>query len=271
MYSLNKSKSIIDSLMIDLVNSVKSDQINQTLYEAIEYVVNSGGKRIRPGLLLLIAKIMDVNEEEALICSLAIEIIHNYTLIHDDLPGMDDDDFRRGMPTCHKKFGEGIAILAGNGMYTLGLQVLMNGLRGQKLIEIMRICIDVSGISGILSGQANDIQLSDKENIITGENDAIDIFNLYYLKTGKLFEAVFIIPGILAGLNNDQQKVLSEAGSLFGVLYQLADDIADNQIKGNLMLNDFKESLITQFYSAIDKLSEPRLNVLKDIIKAIIQ
>ncbi len=271
MNDLSKNKHIIDSLIMDIIKSIRVNQVNETLYEAIEYVMRSGGKRIRSLLLISIAENLNVNQNEALVCAVAIEMIHNYTLIHDDLPCMDDDNFRRGMPTCHKKFGEGIAVLAGNGLYTLSLQVLMNGLQGSKLVDVMSIFIDASGISGVLSGQANDIQLSDAQNIITCENDMIEIIRFYYLKTGKLFETVFVIPGILAGMDENKKKILSEIGSIFGVLYQLADDIADNEIKGGIILQELKESLLIQFDQAIDLLQKSSLNFLKKLIRDIVE
>ena len=252
----------IDSLMLDVVKSIHG--INPNLYDAIEYVIKSGGKRIRALLLIKICDLLNVDQDKSLICGTALEMIHNYSLIHDDLPGMDNDDYRRGIPTCHKKFGEGLAILAGNGFYTLGLQLLVDGLDRNISIDIIKIILASTGITGLLSGQADDI--SGKNHVISSEEDISSLIDRYYLKTGKLFEAAFLIPGILANADREVRKVLVESGGILGVLYQLADDIADGQIEGDI-IDELKDSLLSRFYTCIDSLQNEELSVIKSFAR----
>lgn len=235
-------KNKIDSFMLNVISSI--DDVNDNLYQAMEYVVKSGGKRVRGIILMKLCQLLEVNEDDALICATALEMIHNYSLIHDDLPGMDNDDYRRGMPTCHKKFGEGMAILTGNGFYTLAMQLLIDGLKNELLSSIMRVFVNSSGITGLLSGQAEDITNG-------SEKDISFLMDLYYLKTGKLFEVAFLVPCILANCNEEMKYTLAEAGCIFGVLYQLSDDLADGDIDGD-MAEELKDSLLSKFYSSID-------------------
>ncbi len=251
----------IDSLMLDVVKSISG--INPNLYDAIEYVIKSGGKRIRALLLIKICDLLNVDQDKSLICGTALEMIHNYSLIHDDLPGMDNDDYRRGILTCHKKFGEGLAILAGNGFYTLGLQLLIDGIDRNISIDIIRIILASTGITGLLSGQAEDIS---RKNLISSDEDISCLIDRYYLKTGKLFETAFLIPVILANADLEVRKVLVESGGILGVLYQLTDDIADGEIEGDI-IDELKDSLLSRFYTCIDSLQNEELSVIKSFAR----
>jgi geranylgeranyl pyrophosphate synthase len=262
---MENTKENLDSFMINIVESVSG--INDNLYRAMEYVARSGGKRIRGLLLMRLCELLGVNNDDALICGTALEMIHNYSLIHDDLPGMDDDDFRRGMPACHKKFGEGIAILTGNGFYTLAIQLLIDGLDREVLPEVMKIVISNSGVTGLLSGQAQDI--SKQQLQINSEEDVVEIINLYYLKTGKLFETAFSIPAILAKCSPEVTEALAESGGVLGVLYQLSDDVADGHIDEDLA-EELKNSLLNRFYSAIDSTNNSDLLIIKSFARQIL-
>lgn len=259
MYNIS---SKIESCMLDLISSLNG--INQDLYNAIEYVIKSGGKRLRAVMLIKICELLQVNSDQALICAVALEMIHNYSLIHDDLPGMDNDDIRRGLPTCHKKFGEGIAILTGNAFYNLALQLLIDGLSQDLLIDIIRIIVNGSGATGLLSGQAQDISRTSYS--IKSDDDLVSLMDLYYLKTGKLFEIAFTIPAILAKCKPEIRTILAESGSIFGILYQLCDDIADGEIDSNIA-EELQYSLLRKFYTSIDLLENENLLIIKNFAR----
>lgn len=255
----------IESCMLDIINSVNG--INQDLYNAIEYVIKSGGKRLRAIMLIKICEVLQVDQDQALICAIALEMIHNYSLIHDDLPAMDNDDTRRGLPTCHKKFGEGIAILAGNGLYTLALQLLIDGLPKDVLVDVMKVIVNGSGVTGLLSGQAKDILRTNYS--LTSDEDLIALIDLYYLKTGKLFEIAFTIPAILANCRVEVRNVLAESGGILGVLYQLSDDIADGEIDSDIA-EELQYSLLSKFYTAIDSLQNDSLSSIKSFTRELL-
>lgn len=255
---MENTKSKIDSLMLNVIKSI--DGVSPNLHNAIEYVIKSGGKRIRALLLIKICDLLNVDQDKALICGTALEMIHNYSLIHDDLPGMDNDDYRRGILTCHKKFGEGLAILAGNGFYTLGLQLLIDGLNADISIDVIRVILSSTGITGLLSGQAEDISITN--HLISSDKDISSLIDRYYLKTGKLFEAAFLIPCILAKSDLEIRKILVESGGILGVLYQLSDDIADGHIECDI-IDELKDSLLSRFYTCIDSLQNEKLSFIK--------
>lgn len=268
MIEIQKYKSSIDAFILEVVQSIKNNgSVSMVLCEAVEYVMMSGGKRLRSSLLMFIADALDVNYNDAMLCASALEMIHNYTLVHDDLPAMDDDDFRRGLLTCHKKFGDGIAILVGSALYNLGLQLLVDGLRNKpdKLIAVMQVLLKTSGLSGVLSGQAEDILMAEQKLSTLQDDEMIDIIDMYYLKTGKLFEAAFIIPAILADCDLETQTTLARCGSILGVLYQLIDDIEDGDgvKEGEALIQE----LMQKFVECIDNLHNERLEALKIFVQ----
>lgn len=189
------------------------------LREAMAYYLFQEGKRIRPLFTVAVSDALGGNEEDALTVGCLIEMIHNYSLIHDDLPAMDNDDLRRGLPTCHIKFGEAIAILAGDALLTYAFEVLSEGskffsLNEADLIEICRILAVKSGASGMVGGQVLDI---------TGEGDPR---KTSLMKTAALFEACFLCGGVVAG-RKDILGDLEELGRNVGLLFQITDDILD--------------------------------------------
>jgi geranylgeranyl pyrophosphate synthase len=251
--------------MLDVINSING--INKNLYEAIEYVIKSGGKRLRAVILIKICEALEVDQDEALLCATALEMIHNYSLVHDDLPGMDNDDYRRGIPSCHKKFGEGIAILAGNGLYTLAIQLLVDGLRKDVLADVMKVIVSSSGVTGLLSGQAKDILKTN--HLVSSDQDIIELIDLYYLKTGKLFEIAFTIPAILANCTVEVRNILAESGGILGVLYQLSDDLADGEIDSDIA-ETLQYSLLSNFYTSIDSLQSDHLSNIKNFARELL-
>lgn len=192
------------------------------LNEAIRYAVFSGGKRLRPLIVLCMGEIFGIGKKKILPIACGIELIHNFSLVHDDLPGMDNDDFRRGLPTCHKKFGEGIAILAGDTLLTLGFQMLSES----KNIKLIRDMATAIGSKGMAGGQAYDLYYKGKK-IEKVEKRKID-----YMKTGKLFEICFKVPFYFKKIKRKDKEKIKKIAKNFGIAFQIRDDIEDKE--GNI-------------------------------------
>ncbi len=193
-----------------------------TLGESMRYSLLCGGKRVRPVLMLACAKVLGVAETEILPYALALEMIHTYSLIHDDLPAMDNDDFRRGKPSNHKQFGEANAILAGDGLLNEAYAICFNEcLKGDKYTLAAKYLNDCAGIYGMIAGQSADIYFSEQGGELTEE--ALNY--IYEHKTGKLLLAPVMIPTILSGGPSFLQ--FEVFGKLLGRLFQMTDDILD--------------------------------------------
>ena len=192
------------------------------LGESMRYSLLNGGKRVRPVLMLACADVLKLPKEDVLPFALALEMIHTYSLVHDDLPAMDDDDFRRGKPSNHKAFGEANAILAGDGLlneaYALCFQESM---KGEKYALASKVVNECAGVYGMIAGQSADMQFSQSEKEITEE----ELSYIYEHKTGKLLLAPVVIAGILSG--DKYYLSLERFGKLLGRLFQMTDDILD--------------------------------------------
>ncbi|HLH44704.1 MAG TPA: farnesyl diphosphate synthase [Bryobacteraceae bacterium] len=193
------------------------------IHRAMRYSLFAGGKRIRP--LLAIASAEAVFEPAAGIetAACSLELIHTYSLIHDDLPALDNDDLRRGRPTCHKVFGEAIAILAGDALLTLAFQVLSQlELDAERRVRLVRELAAASGtVGGMIGGQVNDLE---------GEGKAPTprlLESIHHAKTGALLRASVRLGAIYAGADCEQLKALSEFGSHIGLAFQIVDDVLD--------------------------------------------
>ena len=225
MYDFSKKYSeLLDVFEIYL--SRYAEQVLQSrpnvLGEAMKYSLLSGGKRVRPVLMLAVAEMLNVAFENVLPYALAIEMIHTYSLIHDDLPAMDDDDFRRGKPSCHKQFGEAIAILAGDALLNQAFSIVIEAsLKGEKYALAAKLLADFAGMNGMIAGQVADMVWSQSKTEVNAEN-------LTYIqenKTGKLLLAPVLIPSILA--ENKFYIRLEQFGKELGTLFQVTDDILD--------------------------------------------
>lgn len=211
-----------DYLKKQLQNNELSDwpAINN-LFESINYSAFSGGKRFRPLLSLLTAKALGRKEQEALPYAAAVECIHTYSLIHDDLPCMDDDDERRGVPTNHVKYGEDIALLAGDSLLSVAFEVLMSS--SQPDANILKALKNLShsvGPFGMIGGQILDIKSDKTSNVKQLEK-------VHELKTGALIYSSVVGTAHLLGATNEQIDNLTEYSKLVGFCFQLADDIED--------------------------------------------
>ena len=223
---INNAKKV-DNFIIDFINKQK----NSLLVAPMKYGVISGGKKIRSTLILDFGKILKVNEKKLISICAAVECIHSYSLIHDDLPCMDNDSFRRGKPSTHKKYGEATAVLAGNSLLTLAFEIISdknNYLRSDHKIEIINLLSNCSGHTGIAGGQELDLKFENKRKKIS------QILNMQRKKTGKLFNFCLQSVAIIANRNNNEKQMFGIIGEDIGLLFQLADDFLD--IKGTKRL-----------------------------------
>jgi geranylgeranyl diphosphate synthase type II len=198
------------------------------LAEAMTYSLKAGGKRIRPVLCMLAAEAVGGTAEAALPCAVALEFIHTYSLIHDDLPAMDDDDLRRGKPTCHVVFGEGQAILAGDGLLTEAFASLSAdpSLPPSRRVEALRVLGEAAGWRGMVGGQSLD--LAGEESTRAGEPVGMaQLRTIHRLKTGALLRASLELGGIAGNADPDQARTLRAAGEAVGLAFQIKDDLLD--------------------------------------------
>ncbi len=192
------------------------------LGESIAYSLTAGGKRIRPVLALACADVVGLSHEEILPFALAIEMIHTYSLIHDDLPAMDNDDYRRGQPTSHVKFGEANAILAGDALLNEAYNVCFNEcLKGERQVLASQYISECAGMRGMIAGQSADL-LFEKNNTRATEDD---LAYIYECKTGKLLLSPIMTACILS--QDKRAFAFERFGKQLGVLFQMTDDILD--------------------------------------------
>jgi geranylgeranyl diphosphate synthase type II len=193
------------------------------LEEAMRYSLLAGGKRIRPVLALATARAIGMEREEVLPLAGAIELIHTYSLIHDDLPAMDDDALRRGQPTCHVKFGEGVAILAGDGLYAEAFRHLLTRQRSapERVLAAAAELATATGVNGMVGGQYADVSPSTP----TGPSA---LRRLHELKTGRLIGASVLCVLLLGGISDGAETIpFRRFAAELGVLFQIVDDILD--------------------------------------------
>ena len=201
----------------------------EELARAMHYSIFSGGKRIRPVLCLAGAAAVkqETEEEDLWIAACALELIHTYSLIHDDLPCMDDDDLRRGHPTNHKIFGEALAVLAGDSLLTEAFRLLAAELGPKKPAEALAIAAlygELAGPRGMVGGQAMDIRLMQQ---IQNQPSRQELEKMETLKTSCLFICALKAGGILAGAKKTELTALEKFGRFFGLTFQITDDLLD--------------------------------------------
>lgn len=193
-----------------------------TIDEAAKYLLLNPGKRIRPLLALLIGQMLGGKLEEMLLPTLALETLHTYSLIHDDLPCMDNDDFRRGKPSLHKVYGEAVALLVGDLLLTVSFELIAKSDLSDKVkIDLISELTAASGGDGMILGQVIDI---------SAEREARRV-EMNRKKTGALFIASALFGGIMACATPSHLKTLASFGDIFGLLFQLKDDIDDGELE----------------------------------------
>jgi geranylgeranyl diphosphate synthase, type II len=210
----------IDAYLEDL--RFAAEPATGRLEEAMRYSLLAGGKRIRPVLALATAEALGRDPGEVLPLAAAIEMIHTYSLIHDDLPAMDDDELRRGKPTCHMAYGEDVAILAGDGLFAEALRLALTEQTGNPRNVILAVgeVVTAAGVGGMVGGQYLDVTAS-------GEPGAGELRHLHELKTGALIAASVGSVLALAGLRGDATMPFRRFGAELGILFQIVDDILD--------------------------------------------
>jgi geranylgeranyl pyrophosphate synthase len=197
---------------------------NSTLHQAMKYSLLNGGKRIRPLFVLEAAQLVSLNATVAQLCAMALEMVHGFSLVHDDLPCMDNDDFRRGQPTTHRKFGEANALLAGDALLTLANQTfsecasLVNPVHFQKSFSFF-----AESTAAMIQGQSEELELNDPQ--------LEDLIRIQSLKTGALFKASILCPLLLSGLDVQDPlfRECSQYADGFGFAFQIADDLEDDE------------------------------------------
>jgi len=202
---------------------LKERAIPGRLLAAMEYSLLAGGKRLRPALCLSCAAVCGLEEDRALPFAASIELIHTYSLIHDDLPAMDNDDLRRGKPTNHKAFDEATAILAGDGLLTEAF-VCMAGtpLPPDRVLAALGELARAAGAAGMVGGQMLDMEYTG-----AGRADIQELAAMHARKTGALIRASCLCGGLLAGADAEQSAALARYGAAFGAAFQIVDDILD--------------------------------------------
>ena len=223
---LKKNAKKIDNFLIKFLNKQKKS----LLVTPMKYGVIAGGKKIRTTIIFDTAKLFKIKENKLLEICAAVECIHSYSLIHDDLPCMDDDSIRRGKPSTHKKFGEATAVLAGNSLLTLAFEIISenNSLSLKQKNEIIILLSNCSGHTGIAGGQQLDLNFENKKKSLN------KIVDMQRKKTGKLFSFCLQSVAILANKNKKEKIALGKLGEEIGLLFQLSDDFLD--IKGSTHL-----------------------------------
>jgi geranylgeranyl pyrophosphate synthase len=215
-------RALIDSELDRLIP--KESEEPTRLHSAIRWSLFAGGKRFRPALLLAAGQTLGANDDRLLRPACALEMVHTYSLIHDDLPSMDNDELRRGRPTCHVKFDEATAILAGDALQTLAFQTIAEdeqltpGLRVQLIAEIARAA---GTPEGMVAGQAHDL---DAESRTVGP---AELERIHHRKTGALIRAAARCGALIAGANDDELTSITEYATNLGLLFQITDDLLD--------------------------------------------
>lgn len=218
-------KEKTDFFETELKKELKELSYPETIAKGMEYAILNGGKRLRPFLLFVTLELLNQNIEKGIKSAIALEMIHSYSLVHDDLPALDNDDYRRGKLTTHKVFGEAEGILIGDSLLTYAFYVLsqknLELLSSKQIVNIISKTSEYAGIDGMIGGQMIDIQ---------SENKKIDLETLKYIhshKTGKLIKLPIEIACIIANLEKDKREVLEEYADLIGLAFQVKDDILD--------------------------------------------
>ena len=247
----------------------EEEGFNKELCEAMNYSVNAGGKRLRPILLHSFYRLFGGDSDIVKPCMAAYEMLHTYSLVHDDLPAIDNDNYRRGMPTTHARFGEATAILAGDGLLHQAYETFIKIFDTEistRTVKALKIFGDKTGINGMLGGQSADV-------LHTGEliSDEL-LYYIYEKKTGALIEGAMLTGSALAGCNDEDLVKIKRAGELVGLAFQIKDDILDiygNEKEiGKPLHSDEKNNKVTYVtFEGLDKASKDVETISKEAEK----
>ena len=206
-----------------LEQCLEPGRMPETLHQAMRYSLLAGGKRVRPVLCLVWAGLLGGQRKRVLPFAAGLECIHTYSLVHDDLPAMDDDDLRRGKPSNHKQFGEATAILAGDALLTHAFQLMLYAeLPAQRLVRATGLVAEAAGASGMIGGQLTDIALTG-----SGATNVQELRAMHGMKTGALLQAACVSGAVLGGAEEENIQRAATYGGALGLAFQVADDILD--------------------------------------------
>ncbi len=241
--------------------------IPKKLADALDYVLAAPGKRIRAAIVLWCCELIEGKEnDDALNAAAAIEMVHTYSLVHDDLPAMDDDDFRRGRPSCHKAFDEATAVLAGDALLTMAFEIIAAKISdAKKAVEMMRVLAEAAGPAGMIAGQVNDLAAQNNSN------SSEELHDIHINKTAKMFRASALLGAIAADADEKQRETLALFGLTLGLGFQVADDIIDvsstSSQLGKTAGKDAKQGKLT--YPAVFGLEKSKENARQIAQKAV--
>jgi geranylgeranyl diphosphate synthase type II len=206
------------------------DEEPRSVHAAMRYSVLAGGKRLRPALVLIGAHAAGGNAEDALGVACAVEMVHTYSLIHDDLPAMDDDDFRRGRPSCHKQFGEAVAILAGDALNTYAFEVIARTAPDPARVPhlVVELC-RAAGTRGMVGGQVADLEAEDRDRGAGSTTTLPEVRGIHERKTGALLTASLRLGAIAVGGDDGILEKLDGVGRRLGLAFQIVDDVLDEE------------------------------------------
>ncbi|MCX8065416.1 MAG: polyprenyl synthetase family protein [Candidatus Hydrogenedentes bacterium] len=260
-YLREKSK-IVDEAMQGYLASVNGS--TEVLIEAMKYSLFAGGKRFRPTLVFASVELFDGDLEKAKLVASAIEMIHTYSLIHDDLPALDNDDFRRGKPTLHKVYGEAIALLAGDGLLTLAFELLGRTGHPEVVVEVA----GSAGIKGMVGGQFMDLEAEGKQIPLQ------KLKEIHRLKTGSLITVSLRAGALISNAEKEDIETITEYGENLGIAFQIVDDIlnvvGDAKKMGKPTGTDEKNKKSTYpFLLGVDKSRELALDHIKRAVDSL--
>lgn len=264
-----KNKSSVDIPLADIIAAYrvefeeriaayfteKKSIFDPVFFDAVYYAVFNGGKRVRPILMMMSADFLNLKKTDAFfMLAMAVELIHSYSLVHDDLPCMDNDDYRRGQLTCHKKFGEGTAVLVGDQLLNMAAELALAAAEeGGNCLKAAKYLFDNSGIKGMVGGQYSDIH-----DDLTDENE---ILRMYDMKTGGLIRSAFMMPYIMKRRAPIAYSEYESIGKSTALIFQLTDDILDkNKIESNSFCSVFGAEMTAE---KVAKYTENVINSLK--------
>ena len=258
---LDRKTKFVEEKVYDFLPKEEGKQ--KIIFEAMNYSVKAGGKRLRPLLMLETAKLFCDETENIFPFMAAIEMIHTYWLVHDDLPAMDNDEFRRGKKTTHAQYGEDLGILAGDGLLNLAYEVMSDAIieadDSKKAAKAFQIIAKKAGAFGMVGGQTVDI-------ISEGKEIGLDtIMYIHNLKTAALIEASMMAGAVLGGADNEEIGIVEKIAKNIGIAFQIQDDILDitstTEVLGKPVMSDEKNHKIT--YVSICGLDKSKENVAK--------
>ncbi len=219
MNSAENLKKYVDQAIENYLDSIKND-CDKELFEAVSYSIIGRGKRLRPVLMLMVGEAVGIDYEELMPLAISIEMIHSYSLVHDDLPSMDDDDMRSGMSTTHKKFGEATAILAGDALLNLAYENMINvTFSNPMLLPAIKFIAEAAGFNGMIGGQILDM----KANLLDGR----ELATMYMKKTGALISAAVMAPIFVKQCSESDFEAYDRFSTALGLSFQISDDILD--------------------------------------------